>query len=134
MSAVIELWCPRPPDNANARHHWRKATTLKQMLWRQMEERLRLGYHFPPPPTKPLQRARVEWTYFHPTKRFLDQDNAHFRTKPICDFLVSHGYIAGDDPAHLVNCTPEQVHDKPRTAPPLCTVRIRLIPLNETRQ
>lgn len=129
MSDVIELWLPKPPDNANARHAWRKALSLKKHYWHQLDARLAIRYHFPPPPTHPIEKARIEVSFFHSAKRFLDTENAMRRLKPAVDWLVGNGYLAGDDPAHLEWTIPVQIHDKPRTAPPLCTVRVRLIPL-----
>jgi hypothetical protein len=126
---MIELWLPKPPDNANARHHWKPATDLKKAFWDQLTMRQRIGYHLPKPPAKPLDRARLEGCWFHAANRFLDTDNAIRRLKPAIDWLVGNDYLLGDDPAHLVWTIPEQVHDKPRTAPPMCTVRIRLIEL-----
>lgn len=126
---MIELWIPRPPDNANARHHWRKATSLKKLFWQQLEHRQAIGYHIPPVPAHPIPRARVEARYHHTAKRLLDADNAIRRLKPAVDWLVTQGYLAGDDPERLEWTIPEQIIDRNRDAPPLCTVRLRLIPL-----
>jgi hypothetical protein len=129
MIDTLELWLPKPPDNANARHHWRKALTLKQHYWRELDARKALGYHFPPAPAHPIPRARLEARYYHSAKRLLDADNAIRRLKPACDWLVRNGYLAGDDPARLVWTIPEQIVDRSKEAPPLCTVRLRLIAL-----
>lgn len=126
---ALTLWLPKPPDNANARHAWRKATTLKKQYWDELSSRLRIGYHMPKAPARPIPKARLEATYYHAANRFLDTDNAVRRLKPAIDWLVGNDYLVADDPAHLVWTIPEQIHDKPRTAPPLCTVRLRLIPL-----
>jgi hypothetical protein len=126
---MIELWFPKPPDNANARHAWRKALTLKQSYWRELDGRRHMGYHCPAPPAQPIPRARLEVRYYHPAKRLLDVDNAIRRLKPALDWLVTNGYLAGDDPAHLEWTIPEQIIDRQKEAPPLCTVRVRLIPL-----
>ena len=121
------MWLPKPPDNANARHHWRKATTLKKRFWDELTARQRIGYHMPPVPAQPLERATITATYYHAARRFLDTDNAIRRLKPAVDYLVTAGYLAGDDPAHLVWTIPEQVVDR-TTPPPLCTVRLTLTP------
>ena len=126
---MIELWLPKPPDNANARHHWRKALTLKQAYQAELDGRRALGYHCPPPPAQPIARARLEVRYYHGTKRLLDVDNAIRRLKPAIDWLVTNGYLAGDDPERLTWTIPEQIVDRAKEAPPLTTVRVRLIPL-----
>jgi hypothetical protein len=125
----ITLWIPRPPDNANARGHSRQANRVKKAYWDELNRRLAARYHFPSPPAVPMQRARIVATYYYANHRhWLDSDNAMRRLKPVADWLVGNGYLAGDTPAHLEWTIPWQVIDEDGSVPDLCSVHITLTP------
>lgn len=124
---MIDLWIPRPPDNANNRAHWGTANREKRRYVEQLDERVAYGL-IPAPKEKPIGHARIDVTWFvSGRKRMLDTDNAIRRLKPFVDWLVSRGYIAGDTPLELVWGPVEQVKRMPpEDAPPLSSVLVRL--------
>lgn len=125
------LWIPRPPDNANARQHWGKAASVKRTYLRELAKRVSARL-IPAPPATPIACARItaEWWYAPPTSRRLDEDNAVRRLKPVIDWLVTYGYLAGDTPDHVTSLPPIQtLGPPPREAPPLSSVRLTLTPL-----
>jgi hypothetical protein len=122
---IMSLWVPAPADNANSREHWAVANKKKRAYWSQLEQRIAVGL-IPKPPASPpdeLVTALVEWHY--PNRRhLLDGDNAIRRTKPVWDFLVKHGYLAGDTAAHL-RVLPVEIRVGEPT-PPMSSVKITL--------
>jgi hypothetical protein len=128
-SDPIVLWVPRPPDNANNRGHWRIAHAAMLRLRGELDRRLAAKL-LPAPPATPLTPATLEshW-YIEGRHRFLDQDNAVRRLKPIIDWLVAMDYLAGDTPAQLQIVPPVQFRQHlPTEAPPLSSVRITITP------
>lgn len=127
VEAPITLWVPRPPDNANARGHSKALNREKKKFWDELTRRMHTRYHVPPAPDVPFARARIEATYLYPDYRYwLDSDNAMRRLKPLADWLVGNGYIAGDTPNKLEWTVPRQDVGK---TPELCSVRITLTAL-----
>lgn len=126
---MIVLWIPRPPDNANNRGHWRKANTEKIKLLGELETRLAARL-IPDPPAAPFAWAQLESHWFlGGRQRFLDQDNAVRRLKPVIDWLVRRRYLAGDTPLQLQLVPPVQLRQHlPNEAPPLSSVRLTLTP------
>jgi hypothetical protein len=127
---MLTFWIPRPPDNANARGSSRKANRVKKEYWDELNRRLAVRYHFPAPPAVPWARARIEATYYYANHRhWLDSDNAMRRLKPVADWLVTRGYLAGDTAKHLEWSVPWQVINEDDSVPPMCSVRITLRPV-----
>jgi hypothetical protein len=129
MSDPIVLWIPRPPDNANSRAHYGAALVVKRRYLRELDTRLAAKL-LPAPPATPLSNATLQSHWFIEGRhRFLDQDNAIRRLKPVIDWLVAVDYLAGDTPAELQLVPPVQMRQHlPNDAPPLTSVRITLTP------
>lgn len=133
MSDPIVLWIPRPPDNANNRGHWRIAHEAMLRLRGELDDRLAVRL-LPAPPARPLVSATLEshW-YIEGRHRFLDQDNAVRRLKPVIDWLVAMRYLAGDTSAQLQLVPPVQMRQHlPTEAPPLTSVRLTLAQRDRT--
>jgi hypothetical protein len=125
----IVLWIPRPPDNANSRAHYGAALVVKRRYLRELDTRLAAKL-LPAPPATPVARAQLEshwWTQGR--SRHLDPDNATRRLKPVIDWLVSRGYLAGDTQERLAWVQPVQFRQHlPIEAPTLSSVRITITP------
>lgn len=89
---------PMPENLANARGHWSKRHKAKVALWNRCDL-FAAGHILPRPPAEPLARAsvRVQMVVGNP----MDPDNAITRCKPLIDWLVTRGYLAGDRMKHL---------------------------------
>lgn len=127
---TLVLWIPRPPDNANNRGHWSHATKEKRALHRELDTRLQARL-IPKPPASPFSSASLTSEWFATGRQqLLDPDNAIRRLKPVIDWLVQEGYLAGDTPKELGLTMPVQRRaDPPADAPPLSSVRITITPV-----
>lgn len=131
ITADLVLWIPRPPDNANNRGHWAKATSAKRLHQHELGKRVTARL-MPGPPALPFSRARIahQWYYQPPETKRLDPDNAQRRLKHVVDWLVTYGYLAGDTDAHVSWAETVQIKGcPPADAPPLASVCITLTPL-----
>lgn len=130
----LVLWAPLPPDNANGRGHWSAFHRARKAYVTQLGVR-RMAGHIPRPPAECPARARIDvLRLLSGRDRVCDTDNLVRRCKPLVDWLVRGGYLAGDDPAHLAWGAVEQTTDAPdddRPRPPLASVRITLTPITE---
>jgi len=123
----LVIWLPKPPDNANGRKHWAAAVAEKRAYWSELAIRQSTRYGIPNMPASPIRHATVTHEWFYPDQRHhIDPDNAVRRLKPAIDWLVAHGYLAGDTSRHL-SWLPCVVHvgGDPLA---LCTVRLTLTP------
>lgn len=103
---TLTLVVPMPLNLANSRMHWRKRHREKVAYWDTLDM-MRVLKHLPPPPKRPLSKARI--TSHMVLGAPMDQDNAMSRHKWVCDWLQERGYIA-DDRAKCLTWTgfPEQ--------------------------
>lgn len=128
--APIVLWIPRPPNNANTHAHWSSLVSVKRRFHDELDTRLAAKL-LPAPPAEPLAQAFLEshwWTLGR--AKFLDPDNAIRRLKPVVDWIVARGYLAGDTPTHVAWVAPVQFRQHiPHDAPTLSSVRLKLTPL-----
>lgn len=127
----IVLWIPKPPDNANTslKDTGRKVRREKRALWEELTTRLH-ARQLPGPPAHPIQYAHIEVQWHYPNGRHhIDPDNAIRRLKPVLDWLVDAGYLAGDTSDHVRLSPIEKV--VAGSPPPLCTVRLTLFPINK---
>lgn len=129
MSDSLIIWCPRPPDNANAREHWSVALRTKNRYKGELDRRRLIGL-IPAPPSEAFARGVLSSTWFVFGRHGrLDPDNATRRMKPLIDWLVTEGYIAGDSAECLSILQPQQVKQRPPLGiPPLASVRLTLTP------
>lgn len=128
MSGVLTLWIPVPPDNANAREHWAVAAKRKKTLIKQLDQRAAIRHHIPPAPDKPIACAEILVEWYYPDMRWhLDPDNAIRRLKPVADWLVRNGYLAGDTMQH-VRWLPVVEHVGMPT-PEMCSVHLTITPI-----
>ncbi len=103
----MTLTLPLPPWSLNRRGHWsvryraEKAWRVRAAVALQSQRALK--------PPAPLDRARV--TALVVTQRTADLDNCTGRLKGILDLLVRSGWLAADDPAHLIALTVTQATD-----------------------
>lgn len=127
---ALELWIPRPPDNANNRGHWSHATKEKRALHVELDTRVQARL-IPNPPATPFASISLSSEWFTTGRQqTLDPDNAIRRLKPVIDWLVKRGYLAGDTPKEVSLTMPVQRRaDPPKDAPPLSSVRLTLTPV-----
>lgn len=125
---TIVLWLPKPPDNANTTLHHMVAAKRKRAYLRELDTRAQARLGFPAPPATPLRRVTIGVEWHYPNRRhLLDDDNAIRRLKPVADYLVRHGYLAGDTSAHVTWEKPT-ICIGATSRPPLSTVRLTLTP------
>lgn len=104
-SEPLTLALPLPGDRANGRMHHMARYRADEATRREAD-----GWPNPAPPAVPFGRVRLEWTVC--TVREMDRDNRWARLKPLRDWLVTRGYLAGDTDAHI----PEELcHGQPGT-------------------
>jgi Holliday junction resolvase RusA-like endonuclease len=89
----LTMVLPMPYNRGNSRLHWRVAQKKKQAYYDELTVRMHAGM-IPKPPKLWPAFAKVEMTLFVWAK--MDRDNLYARCKFPCDWLVAHGYIAGD--------------------------------------
>jgi hypothetical protein len=126
----IVLWIPKPPDNANGslKDSGRKKRREKHALWAELTQRLHARL-LPGPPVRPIPFAHVDVAWHYPDRRWhIDPDNAQRRLKPVLDWLVEAGYLAGDTSDHVRLAPIETIVGG--DPPPLCTVRLTLFPMD----
>ena len=127
----LVLWLPMPYNRNRGWSHRAQETKLKKAYWAELNQRMDSGYYIPRPPSTPPVRAKV-LALFHvrDAGRRMDRDNLYSRFKRIGDWLVAHGYLAGDreDQCELV-CA--QVVGKD-AVPELCSVKVTITRVEET--
>ena len=110
----MRFMCPLPPNAANSRRNWRVAQRDKLDYWAlcdlwQAARKIRAA------PPEPVQTATISarlWVW-----NLMDDDNAMHRLKPLLDWLVGKGYLAGDSRKHLRwTGIPEQTLTRDRDA------------------
>ena len=90
----MKITLPLPPNRGNARWHWRTEKRKKTEYWQRCDMR-RLAGNIPPPPDSPPETVKVRATLFVHSR--MDRlDNMYSRLKWTWDWLVAHGYMAGD--------------------------------------
>ena len=100
---------PMPPNQANARMHWRTKSKAKQ-AYRQTLTLLMYAKRIPPPPASPLTGVTLDSTLH--VWSTMDDDNALARIKWAADFLVQAGYLVDDKRPHCRFSIPEQLIDR----------------------
>jgi Holliday junction resolvase RusA-like endonuclease len=104
----LEVDVPGIPPNPNARLHRMAGARIRKEFrrWSQMAALSAIsdsGHA----DDFPLERARVEATFFFKTKRRRDEDNLIASLKPLIDGLVDAGVLVDDDLSRLSLATPE---------------------------
>ena len=117
---TLTFHLPKPPDNANGRKHWAVALKEKKRLWQELDAR-RYARMFPLPPLVAPEMVELAITWRAPrSQHWPDPDNAIRRMKPVVDWLVSHGYLAGDTAEHVRWVQPKyEKHDAKHAASPV---------------
>jgi len=127
---TLTLFIPRPPDIANGRKHWAAVARDKRALWNQLTVRAQTRHGFPTKPATPIAHASigVTWHYLLPQHK-PDPDNVIRRMKPVLDWLVMNGWLAGDSSEHVTLSTPVFVKGT-AGMPKLTSVELTLTPGN----
>ncbi len=94
----MKLVLPLPPNAANSRRHWRVALRDKRAYWNALDLWLAVR-KIPAPPEEPPARVMLSAHWF--VWNLMDDDNAMNRLKPLLDWLVAAGYLAGDSRKHV---------------------------------
>ena len=107
----MRITLPLPPNRGNARWHFRTEHRKKKEYWHRCDWQ-RLGGNIPAPPDTPPERVTVRATLYVHSK--MDRlDNIYSRLKWTWDWLVAHGYMAGDKGDQADWCEPpKQVIDR----------------------
>lgn len=98
---VLTITVPMPENVANrdsGRGHWRIRHNEKRQYW-QLLDLLLQAPQLPPPPATPIAKATVRSAMV--LRGAMDEDNSVTRHKPLLDWLVENGYLAGDRKKHL---------------------------------